>query len=387
MAVWMQFLLRYSFTLVPFVYVLYSDIFPYQGDDVQHYMFGGLLIMGLTEFRRAWGGPYVQLLIFLGEIVTAGWLTYTCSGILAFLMMASVISLPTHWSRSMAFGGCSTAWIGMNLALQPHEPMWYVVMNICMLAVAAFVMHTFYQQRLHKTILDNNDDLRRQTYELTQARQEVMQYARMVEHIAQAEERNRIAHDLHDELGHQLVRLKMMMDASVEVSRMNPEQSVKLFSEVRDQLSGCMELMRSTVKRIKPSDASIRAYSLEKLALDSGNSHLRVTYQIAGIPYTLYPSMEITLFRNAQEAITNAIRHGDATEVHLMLQYEPDRLILEVSNNGKIPETLIAAGMGIRGMNDRASALKGRVETVFEPAFLVRTIVPLHDTGTLEGTS
>ncbi|WP_245596152.1 sensor histidine kinase [Paenibacillus taiwanensis] len=383
---WMQFLLRYSFTLVPFVYVLYSDTFLYRGNDVQQYMFAGLLIMGLTEFRRAWGGPHVQWLLFLCELVTAGWLTYTHSGILGFLMMASILSLPAPVSRTMAFSGCIAAWLGLNIALLPHESIWYAVMNICMLVVVAFVIHTFYQQLQHNMMMNNNDDLRRQTYELMQARQEVIQYARMVEHTAQVEERNRIAHDLHDELGHQLVRLKMMMDASVEVSRLNPEHARKLFSEVRDQLSGCMELMRSTVKRMKPSDANMRAYSLEKLALDSEHANLRITYQIAGIPYTLYPSIEITLFRNAQEAITNAVRHGGATEVHLMLRYEPDRLVLEVSNNGQIPEASIAAGMGIRGMRDRAAALNGQVETSFKPAFMVRTIVPLHAAGPVEQT-
>lgn len=219
------------------------------------------------------------------------------------------------------------------------------------------------------------DLLRGHNYELEKAKQDMIQFSRMVEIMAQMEERSRIAHDLHDELGHQLIRLKMMMDASVEVIEARPDQSKKLFLQVRDQLSQSMELMRATVQRLKPRHFDVKSYSLKRLVEEHQKDPISIDYSISGRPTELYPSMEITFYRNAKEAIANAIRHGQASIITLHLHFGAKHVTLDVRNNGAVPE-MIEPGMGLQGMKDRAEALGGRLEVLTAEGITLRTIIP-----------
>src|SRR5690606_2110333 len=132
--------------------------------------------------------------------------------------------------------------------------------------------------------------------------------------------------------------LKMMLEAATRLSTDQQDQAMDLVKEVRDQLSESMESLRSTVRRMKPASAASNQYTLEglldQIARDSG---ILVRYRTTGQPYPLYPSEEVLLYRNAQEAITNAVRHGQATEVTITLDYCTDEIRMTISNNGSEP--------------------------------------------------
>ena len=132
----------------------------------------------------------------------------------------------------------------------------------------ALAIISFQLQRMKKNKDDVEllyDQLRKQHYALDEARLQLMDYARKVENIAQTEERNRISHDLHDDLGHKLIRLKMMMEASLSILPSQPSKGTDMLGSVRDQLGESMELLRSTVRGLKPDEHSLQSYTLSKL--------------------------------------------------------------------------------------------------------------------------
>lgn len=221
-----------------------------------------------------------------------------------------------------------------------------------------------------------NDELRRKHYELEEARNRIADYAAKVEHLAQTEERNRIARDIHDELGHRLVRLKMMMDAACAVIPARPEKGFELVVEVRDQLADSMNILRNTVRNMKPDEAN-RPYSLAALIEELGNTNgIELSFDTEGMPYPLYPSEEIVLYRNAQEAVTNAIRHGSADRFRIGIRYEQRTVTMTVSNNGAVPATISHKGLGLSGMEERIKLLGGSLEIGLAPEFTVTTVIP-----------
>ena len=201
------------------------------------------------------------------------------------------------------------------------------------LAIISFQLQRMKKNKDDVQLLD--DQLRKQHYALDEARLQLIDYAQKVENIALTEERNRISHDLHDDLGHKLIRLKMMMEASLSILPSQPSKGTEMLGSVRDQLGESMELLRSTVA-LKPDERSLQSYTLSKL-IDglTWENGINIDLDIQGMPYDLYPSLEFILYRNAQEAISNAIRHGAASHIYITLQYAANQVTMGISNNGK----------------------------------------------------
>jgi two-component system NarL family sensor kinase len=76
--------------------------------------------------------------------------------------------------------------------------------------------------------------------------------------------------------------------------------------------------------------------------------------------------------------VTNAIRHGQASSVHIALSFELKQLVMQVSNNGTLPHKLENTGSGIKGMEERTQLLGGQLKVVAEDCFVVTTILPNH---------
>nr|WP_225445633.1 sensor histidine kinase [Paenibacillus arenosi] len=371
-------LIQFILTIVTSIAVLYTDNIFHWFSDQEEFFFYVFLYLGLSQIRQMWIPSQWIKLGFMLELIYSLVLIYTFSALLVFLFVATWITAPKSWHPSLLAKGFIISWVGLLSALSNYS--WTAIIQFNLMAIViGILLYGLRQYEWEKQhLIMQNDQLRQQMYELQQSNHDMIHYARAIEEMSQAEERSRIAHDLHDELGHQFIRLKMMMDASVEVSTSNQEQAFKLFTEVRSQLAACMELMRSTVKRLKPSDHRLHSYSLERLQQEYASPKFYVDYQVEGIPYVLYPSVEIALYRNAREALTNAIRHGAASKASIVLYYEHNQVVLQVSNNGRLPLEPIQNGIGIRGMQDRAHTLGGHIEVILKPTFCIQTSLPIR---------
>ncbi len=123
-----------------------------------------------------------------------------------------------------------------------------------------------------------------------------------------------------------------------------------------------------------------RSFSLQSLAEDfARDSGVPVKLTVSGMPRVIYPSVEVAFYRNAQEAMTNAVRHGQATAISVRLDYSPDEVALSVSSNGRPPVGSIVKGLGLRGMEERIELLGGTVETETTDRFIVRSVVPYRN--------
>lgn len=337
-----------------------------------------LLYILLVRARQLLRASRSGLPMLFLEAAAAAWICYQYHGFMYVLFLSVLCSLfemtDTAHRRSLAF----FLLILMNAVLQHagQETLFYA--NISFLTAGFLLFRTVRMEVGREELQRLYDELRKKHYELDEARMRIIEYAQKVENSAQAEERNRIAREIHDDLGHKLIRLKMMLEAVIHIMPGQPDKGMELVRQVRDQLTDSMETMRKTVRRLKPDEAEVHSYSMDRLIEDlSREPGFRVRYQVHGMPFPLYPSCEIVLYRNAQEAITNAIRHGQADEVQVDLTYGDHELVLSVTNNGTLPERLDKRGLGLSGMEERTRLLGGQLSLEIDNCFTVITRIPL----------
>ncbi|MFF2158220.1 response regulator [Paenibacillus chitinolyticus] len=191
------------------------------------------------------------------------------------------------------------------------------------------------------------------------------QYMSQVERVTLLEERNRLAKDLHDTMGHSYTSLIMGLetlrpDIATEEGEHKLEALLavtrKSMGEVRDFLHG-----------MGASDemSSLRQ-ALEQLAREfEASSGVTVSLRVLGEETALPQQAKMTFYRCLQEALTNAVRHGRAAEIQATLQFEPRQTRLEVRDNGEGSESL-SEGFGLKAMKERAASLQGQVSVYSE---------------------
>ncbi|MBD3918085.1 sensor histidine kinase [Paenibacillus sp. PR3] len=328
------------------------------------------------------GELFPRLAAFLAacELIGLGAMSYKWDGYLFLMPYSTLIAI-----YSLSFKPRSlSVWAISGLAVQfsamnGREPeLMFTACLLWMLLSAVLTAAKQYDEKRNRTE-QLYDQLAMQNEELDAARRRVVEYAAQIELYAQTEERNRIARDIHDDLGHRLIRVKMMAEAALHLFDHDVGRARGTVEQMRDQLQDSMDRMRHTVRKLSASDEESRVYSLDKLVREASDMlGIELSFTITGRPEPLYPSIEYVLYRNAQEAITNAVRHGGASHVSVDLDFRPDGIVLSVDNDGSLPEEPVTNGLGLRGMQERAALVGGTMTYQTERRFSVRTWIPTH---------
>ncbi len=223
------------------------------------------------------------------------------------------------------------------------------------------------------------DQIRKNHYDLELAKARLIEYSRQVEHFTQVEERNRISRELHDSIGHSLTGTLLQLDAAMKVLAFDKNKSQALLASVYTNLSNSIELVRTTVNKIRPvlhrpSTVNLRNM-IERFGTTTG---VNVALELSGTPYELYPSVETTLYQNIQEALTNSVRHGDAQNISVHLNFTPKMTEVEIMDDGSGCEE-IHKGFGLSGMEERLELIGGNIEYHGQPNFQIHMRIPRRE--------
>ncbi len=199
--------------------------------------------------------------------------------------------------------------------------------------------------------------------ELDQANQQLRENANQVEKLAVIEERNRMAREMHDTVGHHLTVAVVQLEGAQRLIPVDPERAAQMVGTVREQVRESLAELRQTVARLRqPLEADLGLLpSLEHLvAAFTGATGLELLLDLpAEIPEIPGPIHQ-ALYRTTQEALTNIQRHAQASQAWVQLEVTADRLILTISDNGRgYPENGPTSGFGLLGLRERASLLAG----------------------------
>jgi signal transduction histidine kinase len=179
--------------------------------------------------------------------------------------------------------------------------------------------------------------------------------------LAVAEERNRLARELHDSTKQQAFALSGQLGAARALIGRDPQaaerhlhQAEQLADTLRQELAALILDLRPPALEQQDLVAALRQYLCDWSQQQSSTA----TILVDGPPRPLPPAVESTIFRIAQEALANTSRHSQAQNVELRLSYEPEQLTLTVIDDGcgfDLQQT--GSGVGLHSMRERVAAL------------------------------
>lgn len=190
-----------------------------------------------------------------------------------------------------------------------------------------------------------------------------------VRELAVAEERARLAREVHDAVGHHLTVVKLGLTNAQRLRSRDEEAAWAAVAESRDAAGTALEEVRRAVRALGPGPLaqSSLGSALERLASSYRTSALAVALDVRGPVRKLPPEAEATLYRVAEEALTNVHRHArTATRATIVLSYEPDAVHLAVEDDGRL-EAEPAEGFGLAGARARLAAVGGSLDVAVAP--------------------
>ncbi|MFC2010184.1 histidine kinase [Chloroflexota bacterium] len=189
--------------------------------------------------------------------------------------------------------------------------------------------------------------------------------------FAQEEERERISADLHDSVAQWLAAASYGAQTVDALIQGNGDDKVKIeLAKMEDTIDKSLKELRRIVVGLRPPilDELGLTHALQQSLKDLIEDGISYKFSQEGEQIRLSSSVEITVYRAIQEAINNIRKHSEATKVSLTMQYQADRLIVEIRDNGKgfdlsqTTDSAISIGhMGLLGMRQRAEILGGRI--------------------------
>ena len=201
----------------------------------------------------------------------------------------------------------------------------------------------------------------------------------------QDEERRRLARTLHDDLGQQLIALKIELD-----------NAVKSQPSVNDGLLHAFQLTEEALQKVRHLSYLLHPPLLEESGLLpalhwyfqglESRSPMRIMFEYRPQVFPRLPQdIEIALFRVIQESLTNIYRHADSNEARIDLIQETETVTVRIRDFGKgvAPSEVgvsVIAGVGISGMKERVKQLNGELKVLrAEPGTLVQATIPIID--------
>ena len=190
---------------------------------------------------------------------------------------------------------------------------------------------------------------------------------------AKLRQRNELARELHDAVGHHVSAIVIQAQAGRALAASHPDRALATLETIEDAGSRTLEEMRAMVGLLRdgaePDFAPQPGLAdIEHLARSVGGWP-RVDVQVAGDFAALSPGLGVALYRIAQEAVTNAVRHArDATRITVQVADEDERVLLPVRGDGAANASgHTPPGYGLVGMAERASLLGGSLQAGPDP--------------------
>lgn len=204
-----------------------------------------------------------------------------------------------------------------------------------------------------------------------------------------SEERLRIAHELHDVLGHNLSLISVQAGVALHLIETQPEQTRVALAVIKDVSKEALRELRSVldvlrqVNEAPPRTPSAGLANLSDLLSRASEAGLQVQTKVAGDLQGLPATVDLTAFRIVQEALTNVMRHSGQSASSVYVTRTAQELTLQIDNamERKISYDGKGSGQGILGMRERATALGGLFEAGPRPdgGFRVWAQLPLNN--------
>jgi len=226
---------------------------------------------------------------------------------------------------------------------------------------AVLFVAVFVQMRLNEQ--QAREQAEQLMVELEEANVQLAAYATQAEELAMTQERNRLAREIHDNLGHYLTIVNVQIEAARVVMDSDPGRALDAMNKAQELTQKGLTRVRESVAALRESPVSNRPLSdaIASLVKEAQSSGIVTEFKVAGEPQALENKVALALYRAAQEGLTNVRKHARASRVDVLLDFQPSEVRLEVRDNG-VGAAETAGGFGLLGIRERMQLLGGRLE-------------------------
>ena len=196
------------------------------------------------------------------------------------------------------------------------------------------------------------------------------------------DERNRIAREIHDTIAQGLTGIAIQMEAAEDALRVSPEQAAPHIARAKQLARESLSEARRSLRALRPQALAGNDLptALQHLAQQTMQGEgLQVDIAIQGEAYPLLPEDENDLLRIAQEALTNILKHAQATHADIILSFLPSQVQLTITDKGRGFDAAqdISSGFGLIGMKERTQRMGAELHIHSAPGQGTRILVTL----------
>ena len=279
----------------------------------------------------------------------------------ALLLAPLVLLLAREQGRFRNFTlGLAILTMAVMLVLEPAAPFAYTVMPVIIALYMSVRAINIYKQA-YRLSQQNLDELNKANQELQQTYTALQEATVHSVRYAALAERARLARDIHDGLGHQLTSLIVQLQALEMMLPGDPVQAVQAVPDMLTVTRKAMAEVRQAVETWREDESGSGWVALQGLVSQFASyAPLTLEFQQAGELSDWPVALNVTLYRILQEALTNILRHAQATAAWVQVQERDRQVILTVSDNGHYTESMpLKEGYGLKGIRERCQALGG----------------------------
>ena len=209
--------------------------------------------------------------------------------------------------------------------------------------------------------------------ELRESHDQLAASTAAVAELSAAAERNRLARDIHDGLGHFLTAIAVQLEKAEAFRDRDQAAASQAVTDARSLARQALQDVRGSVRALRGDEPSLPLSAmLAGLVRQAGLGESQVTLTVTGDEAAVAASARTAVFRAAQEALTNARKHSGARQVSMSVAFDAREVRLVVSDDGcgfdPLPHAAHAQyGLGLAGMRERAALAGGRAEVDSQP--------------------
>lgn len=249
-----------------------------------------------------------------------------------------------------------------------------LLISINLISFIVYCVYTIQEQRgLYRQLSVANEELQNANIEL-------QKYADIKEEMGKTKERNRLAREIHDTLGHTLTGISAAIDACITTIDIAPDTTKK-------QLEVISKVARAGIKDVRRSVNELRPDALERLSLESAirnmieetNSVTNATvyFRCSVMNLRFGEDEENAIYRVIQESITNSIRHGNASQIWIEISQKNLNIRISIRDNGTGCKEM-KKGFGTRHIEERVEMLNGTVSFDGTNGFKTEVTLPIR---------
>lgn len=231
------------------------------------------------------------------------------------------------------------------------------------------------KEHIHKTYKEIYDKERRLNYELQGTKEILIENNRELVYMTEIKERNRIAQEIHDNIGHRIAGISFQLQAILKIMDKDMEKSKKLLNSSVDSLNEAQEIIRNAVYNIKP-DKNLDMKYIKTIIDEFVLCH--VDFKFVGDINFMNTNHFSIIVKNLKESLANISKYANCKKVMVELIASEHMIRLMVKDDG-VGATNIKEGLGIKGMRERVENMGGNFSIDFSNGTTMVTILKVGD--------